>query len=142
MTSKWLLWAILSAIFAALTAILSKLGLRNVNPDLAQLIRTGIVMAAVIALNAGRERLAEAASLSQDDWKFLILAGFATAASWICYYRALAAGYASQVAVVDKLSVPLVAVAAVFVLGEKLSIAAWFGVLMMFCGAAMVAVNK
>lgn len=142
MISKWLLWAILSALFAALTAILSKLELRNVNPDLAQLIRTGIVMAAVIALNAGRTKWAEATSLSSDNWKFLILAGLATAASWICYYRALAVGHASQVAVVDKLSVPLVAVAAVLILGEKLSIAAWLGVLMMFCGAALVAVNK
>lgn len=142
MVSKWLLWALMSAAFAALTAILSKLGLRQVNPDLAQLIRTAVVMGAVVALNVGRTSWAEATALSPENWKYLILAGLATAASWVCYYRALAVGYASQVAVVDKLSVPLVAVAAIFVLGERLSPTAWLGVLLMFCGAALVAVNK
>lgn len=142
MVSKWLLWALMSAAFAALTAILSKLGLRQVNPDLAQLIRTAVVMGAVVALNVGRTSWAEATALSPENWKYLILAGLATAASWICYYRALAVGYASQVAVVDKLSVPLVAVAAMFVLGERLSPTAWLGVLLMSCGAALVAVNK
>jgi transporter family protein len=77
---------------------------RHVNPDLAQLIRTAVVMGAVVALNVGRTSWAEATALSQENWKYLILAGLATAASWICYYRALAVGYASQVAVIDKLT--------------------------------------
>ena len=92
MVSKWLLWALMSAAFAALTAILSKLGLRQVNPDLAQLIRTAVVMGAVVAINVGRTSWAEATALSPENWKYLILAGLATAASWVCYYRALAVG--------------------------------------------------
>jgi transporter family protein len=142
MQSHWLIWAILSAAFAAGTAVMSKLGLRDVHPDLAQLVRTAVVMAAVVALNAANGGWARMSELTRSSWIYLSLAGIATAASWICYFRALSIGDASRVATVDKLSVPLVACAGVLLLGERLSLLGWLGVLTAFSGVTLLALSK
>lgn len=99
--SDWLFWAVLSAVFAALTAIFAKIGLEGVDSDLATLIRTAviIVVLALFVYLAGKWR--NPYEISPRTWLFLILSGLATGASWVCYFRALKIGEASQVAPVD-----------------------------------------
>jgi transporter family protein len=142
MTTAWLFWAILAAIFAAATAILTKVGLRDVDPDLAQCLRTAIVLTAVTAfvLVTGKWRLA--AGVHGKAWLYLTLAGLATAGSWMCYFRALQLGQASRVAAIDKLSVPLVAVFAAILLAERLGPLAWLGILLTAAGAGLIALAK
>ena len=108
--------------------MLSKIGLRGTDPDVGQFVRTLVVLAAVAALIATTGRVHDLGRLSARTWMFLGLAGLATAASWICYFRALAVGDASRVAAVDKLSVPLVAVIAALAIGEQLGVLGWLGV--------------
>lgn len=142
MLNNWFFWACLSALFAAVTALLSKLGLRGVNPDQAQLVRTAIVLLCVATWTSATGNIQEVLSLSKKSLIILTLAGLATAISWTCYYRALSIGDASGVATVDKLSVPLIAVASVYLLGEKISSLGWIGVLMAFVGVALIAYSK
>jgi transporter family protein len=142
MTQHWLTWAILSATFAAATTILSKVGVRDAHPDAAQLVRTAVVLVAVVGLIASTGRWRQVGSLSRTNLTYLTLAGLATAASWVCYYRALAAGDASRVAVVDKLSVPLVALAAVALLGERLGALGWLGIALAAVGATLVTFDR
>ena len=125
---NWQFWALLSAAFAALTAILSKLGVRGVDPDAAQLIRTLVVVALLGVALTLMGKLRALGSISQQNWIFLLLAGFATAASWACYFRALKIGDATRVAAVDKLSVLMVAIFAAIFLSERLGPASWLGV--------------
>ncbi|WP_411267527.1 EamA family transporter [Asticcacaulis sp. 201] len=135
----WPFWALLSAAFAALTAIFAKIGVEAVNPNLATFIRTAIiVVAAGIAVLATNSWQAPSA-ISGRSWLFLVLSGLATGASWFCYFRALKLGDASRVAPIDKLSVVFVAIFAVLFLGEKLSVPNWLGVAMIAGGAIMVA---
>src|SRR5262245_2025159 len=124
-TTHWLFWAILSAVFAAATAILSKVGLRGVDADAAQFIRTAVVFVVVGVAAACSGAWRRTAEFTSSAWMYLALAGFATAASWLCYYRALAVGDASRVAAVDKLSVPMVAVVAAVLLSERLGAVGW-----------------
>ena len=142
MTNAWLFWAILSAILAAATAILAKVGLRDVDPDVAQFVRTAVVLAALAAflLTTGAWRGATRAP--SRTWLYLVLAGLATAGSWMCYFRGLQVGQAARVAAVDKLSVPLVAVFAAIALGERLGPAGWLGVLLTAVGAGLIAMGK
>lgn len=142
MTDNWLAWALLSAAFAAATAILSKLGLRHVDPDAAQLARTLVVVAAlgVAILVAGKTQAFT--ELPRQSWLFLVLAGLATAASWACYFRALQAGDAARVAAVDKLSVVMVALFAVVALSERLSPLGWLGVAFAGTGAVLLSIAK
>jgi bacterial/archaeal transporter family protein len=142
MAEPWVFWALVSAAFAAATAILSKVGLRGVDPDAAQLVRTAFVLVAVGLLVAATGRWRGAASFTRANWAFLALAGLATAASWVCYFRALAVGDASRVAVVDKLSVPMVAVVAVLLFSERLGVQGWLGVALAAVGAALVSLAK
>jgi bacterial/archaeal transporter family protein len=142
MTNSWILWALLSAAFAAATAILSKVGLRGVDPNAAQLVRTAVVFVAVGLLAAATRRWRDPAGFTPATWGYLVLAGLATAASWVCYFRALAVGEAARVATVDKLSVPIVAVAAVLLLGEPLGARGWLGVVLATCGAVLVGWGK
>src|SRR5436190_9573505 len=123
---EWLPWAILSAFFAALTAILAKLGVQQVDSNVATAIRTTVVVIAawLVVLIVKRP---PAAPISSKSMLFLILSGLATAASWLCYFRALQLGKASQVAPVDKLSVVLTILLAAVVLGEKLTRLHWLG---------------
>ena len=108
--SHWQFWAILSAVFAAATALLSKAGLRGVDPDAAQLVRTVVVVISLGLALSALGKVKAVSELTTRNWTFLVLAGLATAASWACYFRALKIGEASRVAAVDKLSVAMVAV--------------------------------
>src|SRR5215510_13814404 len=108
--SSWQIWAILSAVFAALTAIFAKVGVENINSDLATLIRTVVVLLALALIVYATGQFQDPASISGRTYLFLVLSGLGTGASWVCYFRALKLGNAGQVAPVDKMSVVLVAV--------------------------------
>ena len=136
--SAWLLWALLSACFAALTAVFAKIGVERVDPDLATLIRTVVILVVLsgIVLCGGQYR--QLSATPSRTYLFLILSGIATGASWLCYFRALHVGDAARVAPVDKLSVVLVAVFSVAFLGERLSVVNWLGVALIAAGAWLV----
>ena len=136
---SWPLWALLSASFAALTAIFAKVGVQGVNSDFATFARTIVVLLALGAILAATGQWQDPRAVSSRTWLFLILSGLATGASWVCYFRALKLGPASQVAPIDKLSVVLVAAFAVLFLGEKLSGPNWLGVALIGGGAILVA---
>lgn len=136
---SWIGWAGLSAVFAALTAILAKLGLAGVGSDFATFVRTLVIGAMTAAiLTAGRGWQAPG-EVPLRAWVFLVLSGLATGASWLCYFRALQLGEASRVAPIDKLSVALVAVFGAAFLGERLSATNWAGVGLIALGALLVA---
>jgi transporter family protein len=136
---SWVFWALLSAGFAALTAIFAKIGIENVNSDFATFVRTVVILlvAALIVQASGNWQ--QPSSVSAKTWLFLILSGAATGASWICYFRALKLGDAARVAPIDKLSVVFVSVFAVLFLGERLALPNWLGVILIACGAVLVA---
>ena len=137
--SSWQFWALLSALFAALTAIFAKVGVENVNSDFATFVRTLVIVAVLAGILAATGQFQSPASVSGRTYLFLLLSGLATGASWICYFRALKLGNAAQVAPIDKLSVVFVAVLGVVLLGEKLSVTGWLGVLLIAAGALLVA---
>jgi transporter family protein len=137
--TSWHLWALLSAVFAALTAIFAKVGVENVNSDLATFIRTVVILLALGAILVGTGQWRPLGSISGRSYLFLMLSGLATGGSWVCYFRALKLGDAARVAPIDKLSVVLVAVFGAAVLGEKLSGLNWLGVLFIAAGAVLVA---
>jgi transporter family protein len=136
---SWLGWAILSAVFAAATALLAKAGVAHVDPNLATAIRTTVVVvfAWAIALALGGHR--EIGAVDKRTWILLTLSGLATGLSWICYFRALSLGQASQVAPIDKLSVVLVILLAWPLLGERLTPAKAAGGLLITAGAIVLA---
>jgi transporter family protein len=136
---SWQFWALLSAAFAALTAIFAKIGIENVNSDFATLIRTIVILFAAGTMVYVTGNWQAPSTISGRTWLFLILSGLATGASWICYFRALKIGDAARVAPIDKLSVVFVAVFAVLFLGERLSLPNWLGVMLIACGAVLVA---
>jgi len=142
--SSWQVWALLSAAFAALTAIFAKQGVSTVAPDVATFIRTVLILAMLgIVLIVGGAWRGLAAVFSgglggRGLW-YLTLSALATGASWLCYFRALNLGDASRVAPIDKLSVVLVAVFGALFLGERLSATGWLGVALIALGAALVA---
>lgn len=140
--SGWLFWALLSACFAALTAIFAKVGIRGVDSDLATLIRTVMILALLgpFVLLAGK--WSNPFTLSPKTMLFLALSAMATGASWVCYFRALQIGQASQVAPVDKLSVVLVAVFAYLLLGERPSLQEWLGISLVAGGVLLIALHK
>jgi transporter family protein len=138
-TESWVFWALLSAGFAALTAIFAKIGVANVNSDLATLIRTLIIVAVLTVILAATRQFQPLDSISPRTYLFLSLSGLATGASWICYFRALKIGDAARVAPIDKLSTVLVAIFGVAFLGERLSTPNWLGVILIGCGALLVA---
>ena len=139
MTAAWLPWALASAGFAALTAILAKIGVSGVNSDLATLIRTVVILGVCIAIVTATGQWRPVTDLEPRTLVFLGLSGLATGASWLCYFRALKLGDAARVAPVDKLSVVLVAVFGVTLLGERLSAQAWAGVVLTGIGVLLVA---
>src|SRR5262245_46259125 len=120
-SSAWLVFALGSALFAGLTAILGKIGVADVNSNLATLIRTAVILAFITVLVAMRGEWQGVASLSAKSWTFLTLSGLATGASWLCYYRALQLGPASKVAPIDKLSVVVAIVLGLLLLKEPVS---------------------
>lgn len=135
----WQLWALLSAAFAALTAIFAKVGVENVNSDFATFVRTVVILCVVAGIVVATGQWQAPGSVSGRTYLFLVLSGLATGASWLCYFRALQLGDAARVAPIDKLSVVLVAVFAVVFLGEKLSGPNWLGVAFIAAGAVLVA---
>ena len=137
--SSWQFWALLSAAFAALTAIFAKVGIENINSDFATFIRTMIILVVLGAILLASGQFQSPATISGKTWLFLGLSGLATGASWLCYFRALKIGNAAQVAPIDKLSVVLVAVFGAVFLGERLSGANWLGVALIAAGAVLVA---
>ncbi|MCA0050106.1 EamA family transporter [Mesorhizobium sp. B283B1A] len=137
--SSWQFWALLSAAFAALTAIFAKVGIENINSDFATFIRTVIILAVLGAILLASGQFQSPSTISAKTWLFLGLSGLATGASWLCYFRALKIGNAAQVAPIDKLSVVLVAVFGAIFLGERLSGANWLGVALIAAGAVLVA---
>lgn len=136
---SWQVWALLSAAFAALTAIFAKIGIENVNSDFATFIRTIVILLAAGLMVYVTGNWQSPATITSRTWLFLVLSGLATGASWICYFRALKIGDAARVAPIDKLSVVFVAVFAVLFLGERLSLPNWLGVVLIACGAVLVA---
>jgi bacterial/archaeal transporter family protein len=138
----WQLWALLSASFAALTAILAKIGVQGVNSDLATFIRTVVVLLALGCILYATGQYHGIGAVQPRTYLFLTLSGLATGASWVCYFRALKMGNASLVAPLDKLSVVLVAILGVAFLGEKLSARNWLGIALIAAGAILVAVRR
>lgn len=139
--TNWFYWAILSAIFAALTAIFAKIGLEGVDSDLATLVRTVVIFFVLAAFVVATGKWSNPLALPSKTWLFLVLSGLATGASWVCYFRALKIGDASKVAPVDKFSVVLVALFAVVLLGERPSLREWSGIALVTLGVVVLAIR-
>jgi transporter family protein len=135
---SWFIWALLSAFFAGLTAILAKVGVEHVDSNLATAIRTVVILifAWAVALFTKNQPLS---TIANRTWFFLILSGIATGLSWLCYFRALQLGEASQVAPVDKLSVVVAIVLAAIFLHERVTWHHWLGGTLIFAGAIVLA---
>jgi transporter family protein len=142
MASNWFWWALLSAVFAAMTAIFAKIGLRGVDSDFATLIRTVVILTVLALFVQVTGKWSNPWELSAKTWTFLVLSGLATGASWVCYFRALKIGDASKVAPVDKLSLLLVAIFAVCFLGERPSGREWTGIAMIGAGVLVLAFKR
>ncbi|MDD1623874.1 MAG: EamA family transporter [Methylococcaceae bacterium] len=140
--TSWFYWAVLSAVFAALTAIFAKIGIQGVDSDLATLVRTAIVILVLSAFVWFTGKWSNPFALSSKTWIFLTLSGLATGASWVCYFRALQIGDASKVATIDKLSLVLVAVFAFAFLGERPSLREWTGIVMVAGGVLVLAFKR
>lgn len=134
----WFLFAILSAVFAALTSILAKIGIDNVNSNLATAIRTCVVVLMAWVMVFVTNTQGGITEISRKSWIFLILSGLATGASWLCYYKALQIGQASKVVPVDKMSVVITLILAFIFLHEKLTLKSVVGCLMMTAGTLLM----
>jgi len=139
---SWLYWALLSAVFAALTAIFAKIGIQGVDSDLATLVRTAIIIVVLSVFVWSTGKWSNPLTLPPKTWLFLGLSGLATGASWVCYFRALQIGDASKVAPVDKLSLVLVAIFAFVFLGERPLTREWIGILMVAGGVLVLAFKR
>ena len=137
----WLGWSLLSACFAAATAILAKIGVEGIDSNYATAIRTTVVLVFAWAIVLANEHSRAARVASNRTWIFLCLSGLATGLSWLCYFRALQLGAASRVAPIDKLSVALVIVSGVLFLGERLTWGKGIGGLLIVAGAIAVALD-
>ena len=139
MMSSWQVWALLSAGFAALTAVFAKVGVDNINSDYATLIRTVVILGVATLIVTATGQWQAPGAVGGRTYLFLVLSGLATGASWLCYFRALKLGEAARVAPLDKLSVVLVAVFGALFLGERLTGTNWAGVALIAAGAVLVA---
>ncbi|MCH5289913.1 MAG: EamA family transporter [Treponema sp.] len=135
----WLIYALLSAVFAAATSILAKIGIDGVSSNLATAIRTCVVVVMAWAIVLATRAQGGIPDITARSWLFLILSGLATGASWLCYYKALQAGEASKVAPVDKLSVVITVVMAFVFLHERLTVKSAFGCVLLGAGAVLMA---
>lgn len=138
----WFYWAILSAVFAAMTAIFAKIGLEGINSDFATLIRTFVIILVLAGFVYYTGKWSNPFALNPKSWLFLTLSGLATGASWVCYFRALQSGEASKVAPVDKFSLVLVAIFAVIFLNERPGIRDWLGILLVTAGVVILSFRK
>src|SRR5471032_2113566 len=136
---SWTFWALMSAGFAALTAIFAKIGIENINSDFATFIRTIVILFVTAGILAALGEFQPLRAISGRTYLFLVLSGLATGASWLCYFRALKIGEAAKVAPIDKLSVVMVAIFGVIFLGERLSTPNWLGIALIAVGADIVA---
>jgi transporter family protein len=134
----WWIYALLSAFFAALTAIFAKIGVANVNPNLATAIRTAVILVVAWGIVFARSEQKGLATLSKHNLVFLVISGIATGLSWIFYFRALQVGKVSQVAPVDKLSVALTIILSVVVLKEVLTVKMLAGALLIIAGTIVL----
>ncbi|OPH84314.1 EamA family transporter [Nitrobacter vulgaris] len=139
---SWLFWALLSAAFAALTAIFAKVGVEGINSDLATFLRTIVVLVSLGLILSATGQFSHPGPIPTRSWIFLVLSGLATGASWLCYFRALKLGPATLVAPIDKLSVVLVASFGVVFLGERPSLNGWIGIALIAAGAVIIAVKR
>ena len=142
MVHGWFYWALLSAVFAAMTAIFAKIGLQGVNSDFATLIRTFVILLVLSCFVYFTGKWSNPLLLGQKTWLFLSLSALATGASWVCYFRALQIGEASKVAPVDKFSVVLVAIFAVIFLGERPQPREWLGILLVTAGVLVLSLGR
>jgi transporter family protein len=138
-TMSWVFWAFLSAVFAAMTALFAKVGVTNIDSNLATAIRTTVIVVFTWAIAFALEKHNGLADIGRKSWIFLILSGMCTGLSWLCYFRALQMGPASSVAPVDKLSVVFVVIGAWLFLGEKLTLLKASGVSLIAIGAVILA---
>jgi transporter family protein len=138
----WLFWALLSAAFAALTAIFAKVGVEGINSDLATFLRTIVVLLSLGLILLATGQIRHSGPIPIRSWIFLVLSGLATGASWLCYFRALKLGPATLVAPIDKLSVVLVALFGVIFLGERPSLNGWIGIALIAAGAVVIAIKR
>jgi transporter family protein len=141
LSGSWLFWAVLSAVFAALTAIFAKIGVENVNSDFATFVRTIVVIVALAGILSFSGGWQVPGDISRRTYVFLVLSGLGTGASWLCYFHAMKLGDAARVAPIDKLSVVLVAIFGVVFLSERLSVMNWTGVALIAGGATLVALG-
>jgi bacterial/archaeal transporter family protein len=141
-SQDWVVWALLSAVFAAATAILAKIGLEGVDSDYATFFRTIVIALVLGSLVYGFGKWQSPAALPGRALLFLTLSGLATGASWVCYFRALKVGDASRVAPIDKLSVVLVAVFAVAFLGERPAARDWAGIALVGLGVVLLSLRR
>lgn len=139
--TSWQVWALGSAVFAALTAIFAKIGITEVNSDFATFIRTVVILLAIALMLTLAGNWQAPGEVPMKSWIFLVLSGLATGASWLCYFRALKLGQAAQVTPIDKLSVVLVAIFGVVFLGERLTGLGWLGIALIGSGAVLIALE-
>jgi transporter family protein len=135
---SWQVWAVLSAVFAALTAIFAKVGVADIDSDLATFVRTIVVLVALAAILFATGKFAAPGPITTRSWTFLVLSGLGTGASWLCYFRALKLGPATLVAPIDKLSVVFVTLFAAVFLGERPSLNGWLGIALIAAGAVLI----
>lgn len=136
--ASWIPYALLSALFAALTAIFAKIGIKGVDSDLATAIRTVVILLLAWGIAVARGATAGLPDLTPRTWTFLVLSGLATGASWLCYFRALKLGPVTKVAPVDKLSVALAMLLAVAFLGETISLKGAMGAGLILAGTVVL----
>src|SRR5271155_5656448 len=136
--NNWFVWALLSALFAALTAILAKVGVTDVNPNLATAIRTTVILVITWGLAIATSGKADWTALTSRAWIFLAASGLMTGFSWLCYFRALKLGDVSKVAPVDKLSVAIAILLAVIFLGEKIKTQEAIGAALIVLGVVVM----
>lgn len=141
MKHGWVLWSLLSALFAGATAILAKIGVSGIDSNLATAIRTSVILLFTWAIVLATGTASGLPNASPKTWIFLVLSGLATGLSWLCYFRALQIGPASRVAPIDKLSVAFVIVFAAVFLGERLTLPKAFGGLLIVAGAIILALD-
>ncbi len=139
---SWYLAAFLSAFFAALTAILAKIGIKDVDSNLATAIRTTVIILFAWSIVFFQGTQSSLQQISKNSWIFLVLSGLATGLSWLFYFYALKVGEASKVAPIDKLSLILTIIFAAIILKEKITLASGFGALLMTVGAFIIAFSK
>ncbi|MBV8818689.1 MAG: EamA family transporter [Acidobacteriaceae bacterium] len=139
---SWLFWSLLSAVFAAATAILAKRGVEKIDSNLATAIRTSVVVVFTWLMVVVTGTTVRGLSIGRKSWLFLTLSGLATGLSWLCYFRALKLGPASRVAPIDKLSVALVILFAALLLGERLTWAKAVGGALIVTGAIVIALER